>query len=154
ARGTQPAHRVQAFSAVSRADDAGARRLEIDPQQIEGPPVVLDDHNGGPGARSRPGDDTGQAGLRGRRPRRPIGAGRQRDPEGAALSRFTFNPDPAPMQLKNPLGQGETEPRALGLTGGPGALLERVEDALAVLGRHAYPRVGDQHDKVLTTYGG
>ena len=58
------------------------------------------------------------------------------------------------MQLKDPLGQGEPEPGALDLPGEPGALLERVEDALAVLGRHAHPRVGHQHDEVLTTYGG
>src|SRR5262249_45834619 len=75
-------------------------------------------------------------------------------PERTALPGFTINPDPAPMQLKNPLGQSEPEPGALDLTGGPGALLERVEDALAVLGRHAHSRVGDQHDEVLTTYGG
>ena len=38
-----------AFFAVSGADDAADRRLEIDPQQIEGPPVVFHDDDGGPG---------------------------------------------------------------------------------------------------------
>ena len=51
--GTQPAHRIQAFFAVSGADDASARRLEIDPQQIEGPPVVFHDNDGGPRARGQ-----------------------------------------------------------------------------------------------------
>jgi hypothetical protein len=51
--GTQPAHRIQAFFAVSGADDAGTRRLEIDPQQIEGPPVVFHDNDGGPRARGQ-----------------------------------------------------------------------------------------------------
>src|SRR5215467_1591279 len=47
ARGAQPAHRIQALFAVSGADDADTRRLEIGPQQIEGPPVVFHDNDGG-----------------------------------------------------------------------------------------------------------
>src|SRR5215469_10343516 len=58
------------------------------------------------------------------------------------------------MQLNDPLGQGEPEPSALSLPAEPGALLERVEDALAVLSRHAHSRVGHHHHEVLATDGG
>src|SRR5262249_37161548 len=44
------------------------------------------------------------------------------------------------------------EPGALGLAGGPGALLERVEDALPVFGRHAHSRIGHCHDEVLALH--
>ena len=56
------------------------------------------------------------------------------------------------MQLKYPLGQGEPEPGALGLPGMPGALLERVEDALTVLSRHPRSRVDHLHDEVPIAY--
>src|SRR5215471_20553107 len=58
------------------------------------------------------------------------------------------------MQLKDPFGESEPEPGALGLFGVPGALLEGIEDALAIFSWHAHPSVGHQHDEVLTAYEG
>src|SRR5262249_24968354 len=85
---------------------------------------------------------------------RLIGSGRQREPERTTPPNFTFQPNRASMQLNDPLRQGEAEPCALGLPGAQGALLEPVEDALAVLGRHAYPRIGHGHYEVLTLHAG
>ena len=58
---------------------------------------------------------------------------------------LAVEPHPPAEQLDDPLGQREAQAGALLLRRSPAALLERLEDALAVLRRDADAGVGDGH---------
>ena len=94
--------------------------------QLAGPLVVLDDDHGGAwvaeGGIGGGGRVAGAAG-------RLSGDG---EPERAAHAGCAGDPDPAAVQLHDPLGDRQAETGALGAGHEPAALLERVEDPLLV----------------------
>src|SRR6188768_3597805 len=71
--------------------------------------------------------------------------GLQREDEPASAPVDALDPDPAAVELHEPLGQSEAEARALAEPDPDVRLLELLEDALAVLGSNSRPRVGDRH---------